>query len=209
MNRRQAAMAASRGAIVAAAGAQFARYGYEATSFARIAEAMGRPKSAIGYHLFPSKHALAVAVIEEQQVRWVETAAAAADEPAGVERLTRVLLDTALETRERPEAGGAVRLLRELLHTDVEVPRGFVWADFIREQLDAARPADAPALPDRAEDLLLEATFGLVTSAATTTPDDLVARLRALWVPLLVSFGIADADVRVASVADATTRGPA
>ncbi|WP_141693424.1 TetR/AcrR family transcriptional regulator [Curtobacterium sp. UCD-KPL2560] len=209
MNRRQAAMAASRDAIIAAAGAQFARYGYEATSFARIAEAMGRPKSAIGYHLFPSKHALAVAVIEEQQVRWTATVTEASDEPAGVERLTRVLLDTALETRERPGAGGAVRLLRELLHTDVEVPRGFVWVDFIREQLDAARSEDAPPLPDRAEELLLEATFGLVTSSVPTTTEDLVDRLRALWVPLLTSFGIPDAADRVASVAEAATSGRA
>jgi AcrR family transcriptional regulator len=29
-----------------------AAHGYEGASFARVAEAMGRPKSAIGYHQF-------------------------------------------------------------------------------------------------------------------------------------------------------------
>ncbi|MFJ4221927.1 TetR family transcriptional regulator [Curtobacterium luteum] len=201
MNRRQEGMAASRAAIVEAAGEQFARFGYEATSFARVAEAMGRPKSAVGYHLFPSKLALATAVIAEQQERWAATVAAAAGAQApGVDLLVTVMLDTALETRARPAAGGAVRLLRELLHTEVDVPRGFVWADFVRGQLDAARPPGAPPLPDRAEDLFLEATFGLVTSTAPVHAQDLAERLRALWVPLLTSFGVPDAAERVDEV---------
>ena len=59
MNQRQLAMEASRRAIIDAAGQQFAAFGYEATTFSRVAEAMGKPKSAIGYHLFPSKKDLA------------------------------------------------------------------------------------------------------------------------------------------------------
>jgi len=190
-------MAASREAIVEAAGAQFARFGYEATSFSRVAEAMGRPRSAVGYHLFPSKLSLASAVITTEQAHWADLASASTD-PAGVERLTRVLLTTALETRTRPGTAGAVRLLRELLHTDVAVPRGFVWADFVRAQLQAAPRSTALPLPEHAEDLVLEATFGLTTAARPSSDDELVRRLHALWVPLLVSFGIDDAADRVA-----------
>ena len=48
MNRRVQAMEASKAAIVEAAGQQFGAFGYEATTFSRVAEAMGKPKSAIG-----------------------------------------------------------------------------------------------------------------------------------------------------------------
>lgn len=194
-------MAASRDAIVRAAGATFAAHGYEGASFSRVAEAMGRPKSAVGYHLFPTKLALAVAVIERQQERWTTTEAALT-EPAGVERLTAMLLATGLQTRTDPVAAGAVRLLHELLHTEVPVPRGFVWASFIREQLAAActRAGLEPAtVPPHAEHLLLEATFGLVNTGRRDDDEQLEGRLRALWVPLLASFGLTDAGDLVAS----------
>lgn len=194
-------MHASREAIIDAAGATFALHGYEGASFARVAEAMGKPKSAVGYHLFPSKLALATAVIERQQERWAETAAAL-DEPAGVERLTAMLLATSLQARTDPLGAGAVRLLHELLHSDLSVPRGFVWATFVREQLVAAtaRAGLGPdALPPNAEHLLLEATFGLVTTGRPEDDEQLEARLRALWVALLGSFGLTDAADLVAS----------
>lgn len=192
-------MAASRAAIVQAAGATFAVHGYEGASFSRVAEAMGRPKSAVGYHLFPSKLALAVAVIERQQERWAETEAALT-EPAGVERLTAMLLATSLATRSDPLAAGAVRLLHELLHSESEVPRGFVWATFVRAQLEAAAARaglSADAVPPGAEHLLLEATFGLVTTGRRDDDQELVTRLRTLWTALLSSFGLPDAAARV------------
>lgn len=189
-------MAASREAIVLAAGGTFAAHGYEGASFSRVAEAMGKPKSAVGYHLFPSKLALATAVVERQQERWAATEAEL-DDPAGIERLTAMLLATSIEARTDPVAAGAVRLLHELLHSELPVPRGFIWSTFIRAQLAAAATrAGIPeaSLPEHAHHLLLEATFGLVTTGRRESDAELARRLRALWVPLLVSFGFTDAE---------------
>ena len=45
--------------------------GYEATSFSRTARAMGRPKSAMGYHYSPSRAVLTAAIVQPQQQRWI------------------------------------------------------------------------------------------------------------------------------------------
>jgi AcrR family transcriptional regulator len=57
-NLRRTQKAATLQAIIAAAAAQFAERGYEATSFGSIAAVLGRPKSAVGYRHFPSEQDL-------------------------------------------------------------------------------------------------------------------------------------------------------
>lgn len=202
MNRRVQAMEASKAAIIEAAGRQFGSYGYEATTFSRVAEAMGKPKSAIGYHLFPSKLALATAVIEQQQHRWRSLYGQLPQQP-GLERLTAFLLTTSLDARSCPIAGGATRLLHELLVAGIDVPRDFDWASIVRQQLEVAirdsggNPDD---LPERTVGLLLSATFGLLGGSLTVSADEFEIRLKSLWAPLFESWGIADAASRVERV---------
>ncbi|MBF4461146.1 MULTISPECIES: helix-turn-helix domain-containing protein [unclassified Rathayibacter] len=193
-------MEAARDAIIEAAGATFAAHGYEGASFSRVAQAMGKPKSAIGYHLFPSKFELATAVIRRQQARWVQMEASL-EEPAGVERLTAMLLVAGLEIRSTPLAAGAARLLHELLHTDLDIPRDFLWAPFVRGQLIAAlsRAGMSPAkLEAGAEHVILEASFGLVTAGRPDADADLSWRLRSLWVPVIEAMGVPDVEPLVA-----------
>ncbi|MBT1606798.1 MULTISPECIES: TetR/AcrR family transcriptional regulator [Curtobacterium] len=201
MNQRQLAMEASRRAIIDAAGQQFAAFGYEATTFSRVAEAMGKPKSAIGYHLFPSKKDLATAVIELQQQRWRELFDALPAQP-GIERLTVFLLTTGMDVRRGSVAGGAVRLLHELGKAGVPVPRGFDWFEMTRGELVsagvAAADVDAAAVQPSVL-LLLNTTLGMVDGSTQLTDDELVAQLKALWAPLFTSFGIAGASEVIAA----------
>lgn len=201
MDQRQAAVSRARRAIVEAAGAQFATHGYEGTSFSRVAEAMGKPKSAIGYHLFASKESLAGAVVDDQEDRWLRIEAAL-DRPGALPELVVFLLTAARTVEVCPVAAGAVRLLQDLPRLGLAVERRFdVWG-FTREHLAAELalrgvPVAAADL-DLAVDVLLSATFGVLSYRSPRAADgDLAERLRALWIPLLAHLGIADADAVV------------
>ncbi|WP_082013809.1 TetR family transcriptional regulator [Microbacterium hominis] len=197
MNRRQQGMEETRQAIIEAAGAQFAAYGYEATSFSRVAEAMGKPKSAVGYHQFASKAALASAVIASQQARWTAIEAAL-EVPHGIERLVWLLLSTSLDARACPVAAGATRLLHELNKHDVQHPDGFDWYGHLAREFQAAADAEGIAsVPEFAPELILGATFGVFDTADEVDDDEFVVRLTSLWVPLLQSFGFSEVPAAV------------
>lgn len=209
MNRRQQGMAQTRQAIIEAAGVQFAAHGYEGTSFARVAEAMGRPKSAVGYHQFPSKAALAAAVVESQHSRWVAIEAGL-DQPPGIERLAAFILATTMDARACPIAAGATRLLHELGADQIELPKGsigFDWYGMIARELRAEAEAQGVAEPPAyASKLLLGATYGVFGTADDVDDAAFVDRLAALWIPLFQSFGFSDA---AASVERAVRAGTA
>ncbi|MBP2457188.1 AcrR family transcriptional regulator [Clavibacter michiganensis] len=199
MNQRQAAVSRARREIVEAAGAQFAAHGYEGTSFSRVAEAMGKPKSAIGYHLFASKERLAGAVVEDQEERWLRIEAAL-DRPGALPELVVFLLTAARTVEVCPVAAGAIRLLQDMPRLGLAVERRFdVWR-FTRAHLEAelavqdVRVADLDAVVD----VLLSATFGVLSYRSPSAPDgDRLERLRSLWIPLLTQLGLADADAVV------------
>lgn len=202
MNQRDTASPVTRQAIVEAAGEQFGKDGYEGSSFSRIAEAMGRPKSAIGYHLFPSKRALATAVIEHQQRRW-NRIDDAIPFPAGIDHLVALLLTAGLDARACPVAHGAIRLLREFAQSGAARPRGFDWEQMVLRHLRAAADAgeiDAGRVSAASASMALNATFGLVDGTRTVPDDQLETQLKALWAPLLTSFGLRDAAERIAGV---------
>ncbi|MCE0459764.1 Lsr2 family DNA-binding protein [Curtobacterium flaccumfaciens] len=190
-------------AIIEAAGKEFSIHGFEGTSFSRIAEAMGRPKSAIGYHLFPSKHSLATAVIERQQQRWIELNNQLST-PPGLDRLVTLLLTTTLDARSCSIAAGAVRLLHEFGRMDIDTPRGFDWTEVVLRELNAEAqhrdPAESELCPPTSARLLLNATFGLLDGSRQLTDSEFLAQLRGLWGPLLSAFGIAHAPSRIAQL---------
>ncbi len=164
MNQRQAAVSRARREIMEAAGAQFAAHGYEGTSFSRVAEAMGKPKSAIGYHLFASKESLAGAVVEDQEDRWLRIEAAL-DRPGALHERIVFLLTDASTVEVCPVAAGAIRLLQDMPRLGLAVERRFdVWR-FTREHLEAelaVRDIRAGDL-DAVVDVLLSATFGVLS----------------------------------------------
>ncbi|KXU21623.1 TetR family transcriptional regulator [Clavibacter nebraskensis] len=199
MNQRQRAVSRQRREIVEAAGAQFAAHGYEGTSFSRVAEAMGKPKSAIGYHLFASKERLAGAVVEDQEDRWLRIEAAL-DETGPLSELIVFLLTASRTVEVCPVAAGAVRLLHDMPRLGLAVERRFdVWG-FTRGRLEAelaARGVHGADL-DATVDVLLSATFGLLSyRSPRLAGGDALERLRSLWIPLLAHLGLADVDAVV------------
>ncbi|RIJ58040.1 TetR/AcrR family transcriptional regulator, partial [Clavibacter lycopersici] len=199
MNQRQAAVSRARREIVEAAGAQFAAHGYEGTSFSRVAEAMGKPKSAIGYHLFTSKERLANAVVEDQEARWLRIEAAL-DRPGALHELVVFLLTAARTVEVCPVAAGAIRLLQDMPRLGLAVERRFdVWR-FTRRHLEAELAVQGVRAADLedAVDVLLSATFGVLSFRSPSPPErDLAERLRSLWIPLLTHLGLDDADAIV------------
>ncbi|WP_317229061.1 helix-turn-helix domain-containing protein [Clavibacter sp. MX14-G9D] len=205
MDQRRVEMLRLRQEIVTAAGALFARFGYEATTFSRIARAIDRPKSAIGYHLFPSKASLAEAVLGEDDLRWqkADDALARAGISMGVERLLALLVLRAREIDAHPERAGALRLLIELPSLDVDprgLPRRLLGAGrvrFARTCIEAGLTADLPGR--RAEiaafsDLFLDSTRGLVLCHLALREDERVEpRLCTLWTHLLEGAGVPQA----------------
>ncbi|WP_367616873.1 TetR/AcrR family transcriptional regulator [Curtobacterium flaccumfaciens] len=196
----------ARQAIIVAAGAQFALFGYEATSLSRITKAMGKPKSAIGYHQFPSKASLALAVIEQQQQRW-RTIAEVIPKRAHLEYLATLLLTTSVEARQSPIAAGAIRLLHEAASTNFPVPPGFNWPELINRELHACfvdANINPRLLPTHAASLLLNASYGLLTSSQKFGFEEFIDHLKALWIPLFESFGFRDAGERINQVGPAS-----
>lgn len=202
MSRGSVVAPVTRQEIIEAAGLQFGKNGFEGTSFGRIAEAMGRPKSAIGYHLFPSKLELAHAVITHQQRRW-KTIYDSLPKDDGLDRLIEFLLTCAFDSRDCPLARGATRMLREFAQSGTPRPRDFVWSTIVHSQLQAATKAgdlDPIALSAGSVSLILNATFGLIGGTRTEDDDELESQLKSLWVPLLASFGLARATERIAAL---------
>lgn len=79
--------AASRRAVLDAAYPVFRRCGYAAASLNQIIEASGLTKGGFYFH-FPSKQALALAVLEDYQYRWIgEIRAEIEAHPGAVDRL--------------------------------------------------------------------------------------------------------------------------
>ncbi|AWF99960.1 hypothetical protein BEH61_15750 (plasmid) [Clavibacter michiganensis subsp. insidiosus] len=202
--------------IVEAAGALFARFGYEGTTFSRIARAIDRPKSAIGYHLFPSKAALAAAVLSDDDRRWraMDDALERAGLPMGTERLISLLLSRMRGIESHPERAAALRLQLDLPALDVaaEVSTdGGTKVERVR-YVCACFAADLPSsLGSENEvesfaELFLDSTRGLVLCHVAKQPHaPLDSRLCALWASLLNGAGIPHADVLVRRV-QASTR---
>jgi len=195
VNHRQQAMNASRESILRAAGHQFATFGYEATSFTRVAAAMQKPRSAIGYHLFPSKLALATEVIERQQIQWRDVDMHV-QLPAGPERFVTLLLSATLEAHRCPTARGAVRLLHELPRMGFDVPHVYDWRLTARREMAASLRGATSAHPDVEDQeirVFFAATLGLLSGTTDMPPAVFEQHLKTLWAPLLESFGIDDA----------------
>lgn len=213
MDSRRGEMLRLRREIVVAAGALFARFGYEGTTFSRIAHAIDRPKSAIGYHLFPSKAALAAAVLTDDDRRWrtMDEALERAGLPMGTERLISLLLSRMRGIESHPERAGALRLLLDLPALDIVAETSMQGATKV-EHVSYVCACLAADLPSGSEnevrsfaELFLDSTRGLVLCHVAMQPDaPLDSRLCALWASLLNGAGVPRADALVRRVQAST-----
>jgi AcrR family transcriptional regulator len=100
--------------ILDTAAAAFAKHGYAGTSLNDLIRDAGITKGGFYFH-FPSKAALAVAVIEDRDAVWIrEVSAAAQRHSRGIDQLTS-MVDSLCDLYERdPSFGSVGRLCREL-----------------------------------------------------------------------------------------------
>jgi AcrR family transcriptional regulator len=196
---RQQQKAETRAQILRAAAVQFAERGFEATSIAEIAAAMGRPKSALGYHQFRSKDEIARAVLEQQLGVWNGIREQCdAHEPGGVPRLLTLLLTAALDARANPFGLASIRLVLESRrHRAFDLPAlPFDWFDYCeRQTAEAVRLGQLPdgTAPREVGLMIINSSFGLFEAENQGFREiDTEAGLRDLWLKLLVGLGATD-----------------
>ncbi|MGH3870898.1 MAG: TetR family transcriptional regulator [Pseudonocardiaceae bacterium] len=120
---------ATRLAILTAAAEHFARSGYHATSLDRVLADSGGTKGALYFH-FPSKEALARAVIAEMVQRWGLLRSRVSDR--GLDPLTTLLAlvdEVIIRLIGSPIARGGMRLLNDLpMHPD-DAPSHYAFGE--------------------------------------------------------------------------------
>jgi AcrR family transcriptional regulator len=198
-NQRQAKKAATRASILTAAAGQFALHGYDGTTFSSVAEAMGRPKSAVGYHQFAAKQDLAAAVMHHQWDRWAALLVTAESIPAGLPRLLTVLLSAVLDAETNTFAAATVRLVADPATSGIAVPgSAFSWRAYGADQIRISIQAEA--LPDTVDpaalmEALLIATFGVhATKEHGLLEINTEPRLRRVWYDILTGHHTPYAD---------------
>jgi AcrR family transcriptional regulator len=110
--RRQERAIATRHALLVAAGEHFAERGYHATSLNDLLSEVPGSKGALYFH-FPSKRAVATALVEEMTASWdVVVPAAERDAPDPLRALVDVT-DIVVVRLDDPILRGAARVLRD------------------------------------------------------------------------------------------------
>jgi AcrR family transcriptional regulator len=110
--RQQQRATATRHALLVAAGEHFAVHGYHATSLKDLLSQGPGSKGALYFH-FPSKHAVATALVEEMTASWeFVVPAAERDAPDPLHALIAVT-DVVVARLDDPIVRGAARVLRD------------------------------------------------------------------------------------------------
>ncbi|WP_185017008.1 TetR/AcrR family transcriptional regulator [Curtobacterium sp. ZW137] len=194
VNRREEHKAETRKAILSAAALEFATRGYGGTSFATIAAAMGRPKSAVGHHQFASKQEIAVAITEQQYDDWRKLVERAEHVPPGLARLLSVMLTMVLDAEVNPFAAATVRLL-----TDAEVvklalpPSVFSWRKYGAQQIQLTLNdlEGVTVGADEVMDRVLVTTLGVWTAKIHGIEEVATSRrLMSAWGDMIVGLGL-------------------
>ncbi|WFR65747.1 TetR/AcrR family transcriptional regulator [Curtobacterium flaccumfaciens] len=194
VNQRQEHKAETRRAILVAAANEFATRGYDGTSIATIAAAMGRPKSAVGHHQFASKQEIALAVTEQQYDDWRKLLQRAEQVPAGLQRLLSVMLTMVLDAEVNPFAAATVRLLTDAEVVNLALPRSvFSWRTYgaaqIQRTLDSSDGVTAD--PDEIMDRILVTTLGVWTAEVHGIKEVTTRRrLMSAWRDMVAGLGL-------------------
>jgi AcrR family transcriptional regulator len=176
----------TRGNLVAAAAEVFNRDGFAGANLHEVCARADVTKGALYCH-FPSKNALAIAVIERQSLLWHEVRRELCDRGTGP---VQMLIDLSFELAERvrtdPVVRAGSRLVLDAGLFDVAAASQFTgWVAIVRDLLRAARQADE-LLPDvdvraAAEGIVAEWIGAQLLSLAMTGECELCSRLTAMW----------------------------
>ncbi len=188
----------TRGRVLTAAASVFARTGFLAASMNDIVDEAGVTKGAVYFH-FPSKEALAVAIVEEQFAQWPDMVTAiVSHSPDALVSIVALTYEVGARFRDDILITAGVRLSFERGLVNADMPRPFVgWIDALQAMFAKARreglllPGVMPAATSRA---LVGGFFGVQhVSEMLTGRQDLEARLDEFWKIFLVGIS-ADPD---------------
>ncbi|UQX89624.1 TetR/AcrR family transcriptional regulator [Jatrophihabitans telluris] len=189
----------TRHRVLQAASEVFSRRGYAAAGMVEIIEAAGVTKGALYFH-FPSKEALAVAIVEEQTSHWPDLIArletAAPDPLIAIVALTH---EVGRQFREDPIVRAGVRLSTEGESIDAELPTPFVtWTRAVHDLLAQARRQGLlrqGVTPGPTARTIVSGFFGVQhVSQLQTERRDLDTRLDEFWKVVLAGISV-DSDV--------------
>jgi AcrR family transcriptional regulator len=196
----------TRDLIIEQTAAVFDELGFAGATLNHLVNATGMTRGAFYFH-FDSKDALAEAIVQTQQERWLPAIAELAEaEPDPLRRLIRITYRSgALFQHDRVMRAGS-RLMTERSLIRRELWRSYPWwIDTVRRLLDAAsdelqdmskiasaewpRPEDVPDGISREISALAEHLVGMWTGvqqqAMAAGRDDLPERVRASWMTTL------------------------
>ncbi|WP_216842690.1 ScbR family autoregulator-binding transcription factor [Arthrobacter sp. NEB 688] len=195
MPRQQRAVA-TRSSILRAAAAVIDRHGYEAATVAEIVRAAGITKGALYFH-FPSKEALAEAVIAEQDEWRTQRGPGAGPPVQAVVDLTYSFVEALLTD---PLMRASVRMTLDRAAGDDVIRAGYLgWIEAVADMLREAEAAGSlvPGTdPDRFAYVVTSVVTGMqLTSEALTGRADLPQRVEDFWrlvLPVLVRAELLD-----------------
>ena len=126
----------TRDAVLRAAAEVFDQRGYSEATIDEIARQAQATKGAVYFH-FPSKDALAKAVVEEQHAAWARLAAASdAWQMSALDKIGRLIRDVTRTYRDNPHMRAGVRLANAQGQIEVELATPFVgWMQRIASLL--------------------------------------------------------------------------
>ena len=177
----------SRRAILDAAVPIFAEHGYAGASLNRIIAASGLTKGGFYFH-FPSKQALALAVVGDQQKRWMAEVTAEASEHASA--TDRLFAFPAILARNTARGWGPTTLrklvdelardpdLRDEVCGSIRVSIEATARQFREAQAEGGVRADID--PDAMAEVAVGAFVGMVTMTDQLGDEDLVRRVDSL-----------------------------
>jgi AcrR family transcriptional regulator len=188
----------TRTRVLTAAAEVFARTGFLAASMNDIVDQAGVTKGAVYFH-FPSKEALAVAIVEEQFQQWpMVVEALARHSPNALVSIVALTYEVGSRFRDDVLVTAGVRLSFERGLVNADMPTPFVgWISQLQSMFGRARregllrPGVTPTPTARA---LVGAFFGIQhISEILTSRQDLETRLDEFWRIFLPGIAL-DAD---------------
>ncbi len=185
----------TRGRVLIAAAEVFARPGFLGASMNDIVEAAGVTKGAVYFH-FPSKEALAVAIVEEQFAQWPPLVAAIIEHsPDALTSVVALTYEVGSRFRDDVLTTAGVRLSFERELVNAAMPTPFVgWVGILQELFTRARRegtlrAGLQAAPTARA--LVGGFFGIQhVSEILTNRTDLESRLDEFWKVFLVGVAV-------------------
>ncbi|MER6212171.1 ScbR family autoregulator-binding transcription factor [Streptomyces sp. NPDC001642] len=161
---KQERSARTRLRVLVGAAELFTERGFRQTSVKDVADRVEMTKGAVYFH-YPTKEALAVAIVEEHYARWPKLLGDVTDERLGpMDTVARMLERAAEAFQDDVIVQAGARLQIERPHIDAELPTPYVdWIALLESLLTSALEAGElrpDVTPDKAARALVSAFFG-------------------------------------------------